>query len=137
MKVKRPKKWKIEIWEDEDGNWHEEYIELFPDTEENRGAIKLTIDIINRTLGKTGFIDFDCKEIEEEGMIGIIITSISKNLVPIANQLLSEFVIMSEVGDITLREMFVILIQSFAFKDKIMEETMKMSDFLNSKELEE
>jgi len=39
-------------------------------------------------------------------------TMTAKSLVPFANQLLGEFMIMSELGDITLRDMFVILIQS-------------------------
>ena len=111
MKVKRPKKWMIEIWEEND-QWHEKYIELFPITTENKEAMKVTIPIINSIYKNADLIDFEVKEIKMEGMMGLLMTMTAKSLVPFANQLLGEFMIMSELGDITLRDMFVILIQS-------------------------
>lgn len=127
MKVKRPKKWRIDIWE-EDGEWHETYIELFTDTEENREAMKTTIAIIEPVMKNAGFIDCIVKDIEMDGMIGLSLVLTSKYLAPIANQLLCEFVIMSEVGDITLRDMFVILIQSFVHKSLFDKEIERMKD---------
>jgi hypothetical protein len=125
MKIERPKKWKIEIWE-EDGKWHETYIELFPDTEKNREAMKTTVVVIETVMKNAGFTDCIVKGIEMDGMIGLSIVLTSKYLATIANQLLSEFVIMSEIGDITLRDMFVVLIQSFMHKSLFDEEIKRM-----------
>jgi len=65
MKVKRPKKWMIEIWEEND-QWHEKYIELFPITTENKEAMKVTIPIINSIYKNADLIDFEVKEIKME-----------------------------------------------------------------------
>jgi len=111
MEIKRPQKWKIEIWE-EDGVWKEEYIELFSITPENIEALGVTLPIIEQILKKSGFSEATVEKVEMDEMVGIKIITTSKDLVPIANQLLSEFVLMSEIGDITLKDVFMFAIQS-------------------------
>jgi len=61
LKIKRPKRYKIEIWE-EDGKWYENYEEFFADTKENVEAIDKTMAFIEMTLTNTGFKSVKCKK---------------------------------------------------------------------------
>jgi len=117
IKIKRPSRYIIDIWE-KDNQWYQEYIELFPRTEEIIKAITLTIQLLNNKLVSKPFIKFKVEEIEMYGMIGIKIITISKTLVPIANQLLSEFLFISELGDIKLSDVFLLAITSLLSKEK-------------------
>ena len=116
MKILRPNRWIIDIWE-EDGVWHEKYIELVHDTPENRLVIKPTIDVLNLTLKVTGFSSLKVEGIEMDEMIGFVITSTSKTLEPIANQLMSEFILLSGLGDISLRDIFMLGIETIAVRE--------------------
>ena len=117
LKVKKPSRYIIDIWE-KDNQWYQEYIELFPRTEEIIKAITLTIQLLNNKLFTGAFIKFKVEKVEMHGMIGIKIITISKTLVPIANQLLSEFLFISNLGDIKLTDVFLLAIESLLSKEK-------------------
>ncbi len=116
ISIKKPSRYIIDIWE-KDNQWYQEYIELFPHTEENIKAISLTIPLLNKLLTDT-FVKYKIEEIEMYEMIGIKLITISKTLVPIANQLLSEFLLISDLGEIKLSDIFLLAINSLLSKEK-------------------
>ena len=116
MKIIRPNRWIIDIYK-KNNVWHEKYIELVHDTPENRLVIKPTIDVLNITLKVTGFSSIKVEGIEMDEMIGLVITSTSKTLEPIANQLMSEFILLSGLGDISLRDIFMLGIETIAVRE--------------------
>lgn len=117
ISIKKPSRYIIDIWK-KDNQWYQEYIELFPHTEEIIKAISLTIPLLNNKLFTDVFVKFKVEEIEMYGMIGIKLITISKTLVPIANQLLSEFLLISNLGDIKLSDIFLLAINSLLSKEK-------------------
>ena len=118
MKILRPNRWIIDIWK-EDGVWHDKYIELISDTPKNRTAIKTTVKFLNITSNLSGFLTFKAKEIKREGMVGLVIKTTSNNLEPIGNQLASEFIFYSNLGDISLKDIFKLGIETLIMKNEL------------------
>jgi len=105
--IKRPTKWVIEI-EEVNGEWHEKYIELFPSSFATEEDYDHTIKILEPILKGSGLSSLKIKRIKEENTLGICLECVAPRLEPIANQIVSEFIGMSELGKITLLDLLTV-----------------------------
>ena len=105
MNIIQPEKWDISIWKEND-IWYEKYSEYVSNTEENREALGKTVNIIN----KNKLFPANIIKIEKDNMIGMEITIKTTDFIIIANQLTSEFMYFSNFGDITIKDMFEIIL---------------------------
>lgn len=108
IELKQPSRWDISIWKDDNDTWHMSYTELFRDTPLNREIRKNSIPLFKTKAFSAGCMTHEVKEISKNELIGITITNTSKSLVVLADQVVSEFIGISNLGNITLRDVLMI-----------------------------